>query len=413
MHKNTKYALTAILLAAFSARFAAFAALGRIARPDVWEYDLLALNMLHGKGYIYEGLFNTDYLSYAYPLYPALTALSHMITGGNYLVLGVMHVLLSTAICWVVYMIGRKMFGEVPGLIAAALTAFHPGLIVYSTKLHELTLTSFMMAGIFLLMISGKGVSVRRAALVGALSGLGAMVRPTFIMFLPAYLIYTVLQDAAPAQRVRCVVVAAICAVLVLLPWTARNYIVHKRLIFVTTSSAEHFWRGNSPFSSGTALTGEGISIDKVAPAGFMEKLRGLDEMGQYDLFYGETLRHIRSHPFEFMGNLGRKFRYFWYFSPHSGINYPPLWLALYKTMYWAILISFLAGAVLAVSGAGRAHAVAAISLMLLISFCHSLFYVETRHRWGIEPLMLVFSAYALTRCAEFFAKPANRGAVG
>jgi hypothetical protein len=54
-----------------------------------------------------------------------------------------------------------------------------------------------------------------------------------------------------------------------------------------------------------------------------------------------------------------------------------------------------------------------ALSTMLATILCiwiaQSLFYVETRHRWGVEPLMLVLSsagAWSLLRGALLRARP-------
>jgi hypothetical protein len=188
-------------------------------------------------------------------------------------------------------------------------------------------------------------------------------------------------------------------AVLVVLPWTVRNYVVLRRFVFVTTDAAELFWRGNNPGATGSALLPDGRSIFAGAPEAFRREILTRDELGQADLF-GQTARaFVREHPAEFTALVVRKWASFWWFPASAGLRYPGRWLLLYGTFYVALLTGAVLGLVVAWSRAdrdGRQRLVLLLLMLGCISAAQSLFYVDVRHRWGVEPLLGVFLAFAV-----------------
>lgn len=389
-----------IAILAFITRIFSFFLLGRHITPEVWEYDTIALNIIQQKGYTFHHL-NTTYHSYVYPLYPILTALSHLITGRNYFVLEILQIILSVATCYFIYLIAKSIFTHKVGLLSSFLVALHPGLIVYSTKLHELTIVVLLFTVIFWLIISQDYSKVCNNIFIGILIGIGVLTRPTFVFFLPAYFLYICLHSKRFKCAIKAITAVALFLILIILPWTIRNHRIHKRWIFITTNSAEHFWRGNNPVASGSALTGDGLSIIEKAPAEFKEKIYKMTEIEQYDFFYKEAYEFIGSNPVLFIKMVLKKFFYFCWFSPQSGLMYPGIWKVIYRAYYCILFSAFIFGLCASLfrkrCGINRA-AVASIFLFLFLTLLlHALYYVEIRHRWAIEPFMLIFSAFGLT----------------
>lgn len=387
-----------ILALAVVLRIAAIFLLGRHINPEVWEYDTLALNMIHGKGYVMDAL-NTQYYSLGYPGYALFSALSHIITNNNYFILELVQVALAALTCFLVYLIGKKIFNEKAGLVAAFLAATHPGLIVYSTKIHEMVLVAFLIAIIAWLIISLDWTKKGSNFFVGILIGIGVLTRPTVIFFIPAYFLYIWVSSHRFRDSLIPGLITVAAVIMVILPWTVRNYNIHKRIIFITTSSAEHFWRGNNPNASGSSLTPGGISIIEAAPKEFQDKIYKLDEIGQSDLFYSETVSFIRSNPGFFIKMILKKFYYFWWFSPQTGLLYPGIWAIIYKVYYSFILFFFFLGLCFSFSALPReskASVTLILAFLIMVSLLHSIYYVEMRHRWAIEPLMMIFSSQGL-----------------
>jgi len=405
---RNKIWLALILIAGFAVRIFSILLLKKHITPEIYEYNTLALNIVHGKGYIY-GFLNTPHQSFCYPGYSYLLAFFHYLMPENYFAIEVFQALVSVIACGFIYLIAKRMFDEKTALIASFLASFHPGLIIYTTKIHDLSLVVFFVALILWLIISLNAGKISGYAAIGAVIGLSVLTRPTLILFIPVYFLYN--WFAAKNRKdffIGCAVVS-ICAALVLAPWTFRNYRIHKKLIFITTTSAEHFWRGNNAFSSGTSLTGDRRPITEVAPKEFLEKLYKMKEIEQYNFLYQETSKFIAAHPVFFLERLARKFYYFWWFSPQTGLLYPGLWTKIYKIYYAFIFILFAAGICRAIGrtkGLERAAVMAIVLFLFLVSLGNSVYYVELRHRWAMEPLMLIFTAYAISGIFTYYKGP-------
>src|SRR5688572_15827112 len=91
-----------ICLVAFGLRAAAFFLLGRAERPDLWEGEEIANNLLAGRGFTYQFL-GTTYRSYMEPLYPALCAGVYALTGHSFTALGMVQAALGTLLVALVF----------------------------------------------------------------------------------------------------------------------------------------------------------------------------------------------------------------------------------------------------------------------------------------------------------------------
>ena len=149
-------------------------------------------------------------------------------------------------------------------------------------------------------------------------------------------------------------------ATLVVLPWTLRNYVVLHRFVFITTDTAELFWRGNNPIATGSALLLSGRPVFAGAPEAFRREILTRDELGQADLFREASRAYMHEQP-----------------------------------------AAFATGAVYAWQRAdrvGRQRLVLVLAVLASLSTAQSLFYVEVRHRWAVEPLLGIFLAAAVGR---------------
>lgn len=152
--------------------------------------------------------------------------------------------------------------------------------------------------------------------------------------------------------------------------------------------------------ASGTALTKNGKAIIDVQDKEFKDKVYSMNEIEQYDFFKSEAFKYIYANPIRFIKNTVKKFIYFWYFSPQTGIFYPPSWYLLYKIFYFITAALFIAGTIALISERNIVDispVIFIIAFSLMVSSVHSLYYVEMRHRWMLEPLLLIISAYGIT----------------
>jgi hypothetical protein len=72
-------------------------------------------------------------------------------------------------------------------------------------------------------------------------------------------------------------------------------------------------------------------------------------------------------------------------------VLYSTLWLRLYQAFYVGLLLLAAIGGVAAVrsSEASRRNVCLLLSFLIVLSVLQSLYYVEGRHRWAVEPMLM------------------------
>jgi 4-amino-4-deoxy-L-arabinose transferase-like glycosyltransferase len=131
-------------------------------------------------------------------------------------------------------LLGRRLAGERAGLIAAAVAALYPTLIAADGALMSETLYGLLTAASLLAAYRLVDTpSIGRGVVLGALVALTALTRGEALLLLPLLLV-PVLRS--PAGR-RASLVALVAFLVVLTPWTARNWIVFNRPVAIATNS--------------------------------------------------------------------------------------------------------------------------------------------------------------------------------
>ena len=174
-----------------------------------------------------------------------------------------------------------------------------------------------------------------------------------------------------------------------------RNWAVLGRPVF-TTTGMEDVWKGTNPAASGSGLLPNGADAFSAAPPGMRLRFSTLSEVDLNAFFGEEVVEFAVQQPEAFFGLIARKFLYFWWASPQMGMLYPTDWLNMYLVYAASVLALAALGAVSIVrrgTPAARSLLWTIGSISLTIATLHALAYVEGRHRWGIEPLLLLLTA--------------------
>jgi len=371
---------------------------GSHVHPQEWEYEVVATNLLNGKGFIYTHL-NTVYFSIVQPLYPFFCAVIYFVSRHSFLILELIQAAIASITCVTVFNIAEIIFSNRKvAIISAMLLTFHPGIIAYTAKLHPLVLDSFFISLVALSFLRlSSNFSTRNQIFAGLMSGLCILTRSTIVLFLPIMVAWFFYKSPYIKKKIifgfgLILLVSSI----IILPWIIRNYMVYKQFVFIQTTTGEVFWRGNNINATGSAYRINGKTVLESSSPEFLKKLYSLDEMGQNKLFREEAFNFIKDHPFKSVSLFIKKNYYFWWFSPQSGMEYPKLYLLIYKALYSVVILFGILGIIFALSSKIsniRESTLLILLLFLSISFAQSLFYVEGRHRWAIEPLMLIFTA--------------------
>ena len=370
-------------------------------RPEMWEYEVAAQNFLNGRGLTVHYL-GTDYRALLHPFYPLLCVGIYWLFGSLPVAVAYTQIIIFGLVACISYRIGKEVFCEKTATLAALLVCLHPGLFIYTThKLHSLIVDTFWFLRFLLFTLKlQKKMNFKRAVFAGIILGFAILSRPTILLFSGVASIWLLKQwDFLVRKKFLFLFTLLATTAVILTPWAVRNFIVFGRFIPMSTSSGIHLWRGNNPNATGTLRTSSG-EIVLYKDVKFLEELYKLDELGQAQLFQKAALTYMREHPWRTFQLFLKKFYYFWWFSPQSGILYPPKWRLLYRGWYSsAILLAILGmecGWRKTACAEQREKLLLLILFLFSISLFQSIFFVEGRHRWTIEPVLLIFSAEGL-----------------
>jgi 4-amino-4-deoxy-L-arabinose transferase-like glycosyltransferase len=388
-----------VFASALAIRLAAAAVLDGFRHPEIFEYDDIARAIASGRGFSYYHL-GVLYHSYTAPLFSWLSALVYL-AGGMIASVMVMQMAIGSAQAALVAVMADRLFrSRRAGIVAGLLVAAHPGFVVYaSAKAHTLVLDAFFFTLIpWMCWRLFDRRTAGRAVALGLVVGLGALSRGTAVVFLPiagAWMLWAVDRREWPTVVAR-YALAAVCATLVIAPWSVRNTRVNGEFVWMLSTEGEDLWDGNNPAATGHSYVNRNLIVLETLTDAERRDLRSQPtEMAQSRWFRDRALAFIRGNPGAFVTLTIRKFFYFWWFGPQSGMLYAREWLRGYQVFYVGVLALAAAGARAAWVSDDRDSRRLAVLLLVFalgLSVLQSLYYVEGRHRWAVESLILVLA---------------------
>lgn len=305
---------------------------------DFLKYHLGAVSIAEGNGY---KLFGNP-TAFEPIGYPGFLALLYKVFGTRIIFPKLANIVLSLGIIILTYLIGKRLFNKTVGVIAAALIAFSPRNITYTSVLcTEIFFTFFLLLAIYLLLKYRE--SKWSGPVIGVLCGILALTKPANLLFPGVLFLIAWLEGKDFSQAFRKTVVIGLFMVLTILPWTIRNYIVFNEFIPISTNGGITLYLNNNPYANGAWQDPFSFPNSPLAPykneeTGFWDEL-AVDKLGK-EL----GTKWILENPDEFF-KLGFKKLYFVYsdswdvsYAVENLTNGQPMpnrgWV--YKTAQWA-----------------------------------------------------------------------------
>lgn len=364
--------------------------------PETWEEGEIALRLARGEGYTYE-LNGTTAQALRGPAYPLLLGALYVLFGSSPVVAGLMQTALGGALAVICYTLAAGWSGRSAGRLVGMAVGLHPPLLVYASKIHQLNLDLLVVAAGTLLLIRARGTYGSFAAIpLGVVAGVSLLSRPTLA---PLFAVVAFTPLRTTTGRVRLAVIALLMSAVVVAPWVARNYVVLE-VPTVTTTSGYLLWIGNNPAATGSTLASDGRPILEAAPD-VRARVWGKPEVEQDRIFYELATSYIAADPGRAVTAFLAKFRSFWWFGPSAGTLYPSSWLILYGVIYSVALLLAGCGVIWAVRQRNRWPLIVVVVVLLSVSVAQSVYYVEGRHRWAVEPLILILAGLGVTGIRE------------
>jgi 4-amino-4-deoxy-L-arabinose transferase-like glycosyltransferase len=244
--KNSRPIL--VLLVALGLRLMLFLAIGpwrqevvetRILAGDPVWYNEIALNLAN------HGVFSRSALPpyrpdiFITPAYPLFLASVYKTSGYQPFLAILVQLVMSSAVCLLIYKIGRTVFNEKTAFLAGLFGAFEYSSIAYSNILFTETLfTLFFIIEIYFLLKFLQVGDLRHLAFAAIFLGLSTLTRPVsayfFVFLIPVFLVHFRKSWRRAISSLLAFVLVFFMSVV---PWMARNYMVSGK--FLISSAQE------------------------------------------------------------------------------------------------------------------------------------------------------------------------------
>lgn len=399
--RSTRTALLAIVGLAIVLRLA-FALgywTGQPLTRDEKEYLSLARGLASGAGFVYddaarEGGVDPFGRAPGYPAFLALIGGGAAVTPHVPAVVKIAQSIIGGLGVWMIFVLARRLAGERAGLVAALGAACYPPLIWIAA--YAFSEAIFWPLGLFVTWVFDRAHHApasrdraRLALLAGVCAGAAVLVRPSLLFFL-------LLAGPWWVWKRRWVPVAALAlgSLLVIGPWTARNFSEHGRFVLVASEGGVTFWTGNHPLAIGEGDMAANPAI-KLASRTLHAQYPELNEEQLEPIYYREAFAWIRAHPMDWAVLQLRKM---FYLVVPIGPSY-----TLHSPLYfWSSVVSYGLVLPLALLGAWRQrHTLAGTpGLWLLVGSAVAVclvFFPQERFRIPvIDPALLILAGVLL-----------------
>jgi 4-amino-4-deoxy-L-arabinose transferase-like glycosyltransferase len=330
----------------------------------------------------------THYIFYP-PVYAYFLAVPHALTGG-FAVAQWAQALVGALLVPAVGRVGARTFSPRVGLVAAAVAAFYPEIVWFSV--HFWSETVFLVVLLWgwerLLAADGPSARWRTAVAAGLLWGLATLTRETVLYFIPLAAAGLAFRRGTPGRRQGAAF--ALAALVVVAPWTYRNWVALGAFVPVSTAGGQNLFQGNT-------------TIPRDETYRMVQEVQGRVEQYRYAMRMGlEAIRDRQ--PWWIFEKLRDEMPRFWEADSLALIHIKrgaygvvPPWAAVATAV--VVLAPYVAVLALAVLGAAALRPDRAHGFLLAFLAYYNLLHVVThgfaRYRLPVMPVLFVFAASA------------------
>ena len=270
---------------------------------DSERYTRVAMNLLRGNGFAEWGTHPTAFVP---PLYPLFLAGCYGLFGFHPLLPKIFQAVLGGLLPWAVFGIGRRLADGRTALLASAVTAVYPELVVLSGYLYTETFFILLECLFFLFLLDAfRADRPKDWILAGIFLGLGMLVR-NLLFYFPPFIFFTCLVVKPFRKRIKKIALMAGVGYALLIPWTVRNALVFHRFVPVNTLGPSMLWIGSDIARGGQYRYGETQAIIETMTAGVK------NELDRDDILLHAAIQNIRGNPIGYARLcIGRAVRYF------------------------------------------------------------------------------------------------------
>ena len=394
-HPRSGTLLLCILTAGLIVRIAAVALFHPPLISDDIDYVALGKSLAHGEGFQLDG----HATAFRPPGYPILLALSFRLFGESLLPVRVVQAAADLLSCFVLFLLGRRLFSERAGLIGAGIFALFPVEVLYvSIMMTETVFTTLLL--LYLLICTGTKASWNTGIVAGIVLGAATFVRPTILLLPAAVFIVRWMTGWKPGENLKALGITAGTALLILSPWLIRNGDQFGR-VTLTSNTGVNFWIGAHSGAGGSYSFPENnplLAVDGEFDKSDLGMKLGIEFIRDRPLAYGMILAKKWAHFFsvDYWLLLSLHFQPEFRLAHKAGVvfsRFPLTDVLALQVPFASVLLLATFGLCCHAGGDRR-------GILFLFAPCaywilvHLAFYASARYRFPVVPLFMIGGAY-------------------
>jgi len=362
-------------------------------------YDRIAVSISNGHGFAFGAGMPTAIVM---PLYPAFLALLYWVFGHSVTAGLLGNAVLSSFTCVIIYFIAKKIFNERVGILSAFIASLHYFLISAVTRLWTETLFTFFvtLSIYYFIKILYEEHSLLKLVIFSIICAFSVLVKPGFVFFPFILILFLFIRDVAARKGtftsfLKASVIILLIFLLPILLWSARNFVVFKSFMPLSSESGLGLYLSYNP-EKGKIFGTKDIHDPVIQKGELIES-----EVKRNEFYKNEASGVIRDLGFAKLFKLVLlKIYFFWNIIDWEFIGNG---LATYNYASAFIYPFFLLGVLLCFKNNIKALLLA-VPVFYAMAFS-ALTMGMARFRMPIEPCLIIFSGYAI----YFLYKNLNR----
>lgn len=404
---HSRWFLPLVLAFAFTLR------LGVIFIPVVqtadfgWYLDR-AIEVLHGEGYSINGVPTAFW-----PVgWPGALATLFSVTGVSVIAAQLVNALLGTLCCWMTALLGLCVTGSrFIGGMSALLLAIYPNQIAYVPLLStEIFYEAILLLILLLLIRNVSSISV--GIFTGILFGVATLTK-TQSLVLPAVLLGWIWLIRPNRNALYPLLIKGaliyVGLLMVVAPWTYRNWTVFHSFVPVSTNGGWTLLSGNNPEADGGYTPDTSLAHDRDH--------NPRNEAIRQDIEQGRALSWIKQNPVKFMSLIPKKLQKMWLIDGEAewfyqlGSNKYQQYKLVFRTVriinqviYFAIMIGAMPISYWLIRGTVKPASFWAHSGIAIFTYLTALTVVfsgQSRFHFNLIPLVAIYAVWTATILAR------------
>lgn len=236
-----------LIFVALALRLGTAVGIHQLPVDDALAYDKLAMHILSSKGFTGDDGLPT---SLRPPFYSLFLTIIYFVFGHSYEAVKISQAIIGTCSVILFYLIGRRLYSEIVGGIAAIMAAVYSSYIVLTGLLLTETLFTFLLVlSVFLFLRVNDRPTLRNAIFLGMTMGFLTLTRST-AMALPlvfAAMLYFTVAKEKPVKILYIPAAVLLSFCLIIGPWVCRNTALYGRPVLISTNGGLNAYQSVSP----------------------------------------------------------------------------------------------------------------------------------------------------------------------